>query len=119
LAGAGEVTSGIIYGAGSALGDQAAMGIGTVGGRLFGGAATAIMSGYNLAGDIEPDDTSAEVADAAGVTGGGQNRRDRCSRRTAHAAVFRRRRPQTVRNLSPPLVMGMTVSTAVWGTLAS
>jgi len=28
------------------------MGIGTVGGRLFGGAATAIMYGYNLAGDI-------------------------------------------------------------------
>jgi len=31
----------------------------------------------------------------------------------AHAAAFRRRRPQTVRNLSPPLVIGMTVSTAV------
>jgi hypothetical protein len=42
------------------------MGIGTVGGRLCGGAATDIMSGYNLAGDIEPDDTSAEVAHAAG-----------------------------------------------------
>jgi hypothetical protein len=33
--------------------------------------------------------------------------------------LFRRRRPQTVRNLSPPLVIGITVSTAVWGRLAS
>ena len=52
MAGAGEVTSGLSTALESALGDQAAMGIGTVGGRLFGGAATAIMYGYNLAGDI-------------------------------------------------------------------
>ena len=75
MAGAGEVTSGLSTALESALGDQAAMGIGTVGGGLFGGAATAIMSGYNLAGDVEPDDTSAEVADAAGVTGGGKTPR--------------------------------------------
>jgi hypothetical protein len=29
--------------------------------------------------------------------------------------AFRCRRPQTVRNLSTTLVIGMTVSTAVWG----
>jgi hypothetical protein len=34
-------------------------------------------------------------------------------------AAFLRRRPQTVRNLSTSLVIGMTVSTDVWGTARS
>jgi len=58
-------------------------------------------------GRVATDAPSAEAAEMG------------CSRRAAHSAGFQRRRPQTVRNLSPPLVIVITVSTAVWGRLAS
>lgn len=48
-----------------------------------------------------------------------RNRRESQLLKNRSRAAFRRRRPQTVRNLSTPLVIGMTVSTAVWGTARS
>jgi hypothetical protein len=48
-----------------------------------------------------------------------RNRRESLLLHNRSRAAFRRRRPQTVRNLSTPLVIGMTVSTAVRGRLAS